>query len=209
MGVLLCILSGITLLLILFSNAFVTLIASGFESDPNKFELTAQWFSGFSLLMGLSVASLFSGHAQCQRPLLSAGPRTGVFNIAIITACLLSDLKIMLANPPLLIAIRKPSGFLSAAIQYPSATPRVSFPTVPEGTSCTKQAFKFGLAAIIGVIVVQFNLLVETQLASTLGDGPVSHLTLSFRFIPIPQGIVASSIAIALLRCIKPIGKRR
>ncbi|MEC8381407.1 MAG: murein biosynthesis integral membrane protein MurJ [Myxococcota bacterium] len=204
MGVLLCILSIITLILLFFPTTFVTLIASGFDSTPNKFELTAvliQWLSPF--LMGLSVASLFSGMLNVKGKFFLPALAPGVFNLAIIVACLVSDsFESQFGHPKIvLIAISASlSGFLSAVIQYPSLREMgYRFRPSLKGHPALKRAFKFGLAAVVGVCVVQFNLLVETQLASRLGDGPVSHLTLSFRFIQIPQGIVASSIAIALL----------
>lgn len=204
LGLLLGVLAVITLILIIFPSFFVTIIASGFESTPEKYALTAQLVQLLSpFLMGLSIASLFAGMLNVNGRFFLPTLAPGVFNIAIIIACFFSDgFAAYFGLPPIaLIAIAATlSGFLSAAIQYPTLK-KIGFRFRPnlKGHPALKQALRFGAAAIIGVVVVQFNLLVETQLASTLGDGPVSHLTLSFRFIQIPQGIVASSIAIALL----------
>jgi putative peptidoglycan lipid II flippase len=204
LGVLLLLLGGITGLLLAFPELFVQLIASGYDQDPEKFTLTAtlvQWLSPF--LMGLSVASLFAGMLNVKGRFFLPTLAPSVFNIAIIIACFMSDFwESATGQPPIvLITIAaSASGFLSAAIQYPTLR-RLGFRFRPnlKPHPKLKEALKFGAAAVIGVTVVQFNLIVETQLASMLGDGPVSHLTLSFRFIQIPQGIVASSIAIALL----------
>ena len=67
-----------------------------------------------------------------------------------------------------------------------------------------KRILKFMGASLVGIGVVQFNLLVETQLASTYetedgSDGPVSWLIYGFRLVQLPQTIVAGSVAVAAL----------
>jgi putative peptidoglycan lipid II flippase len=49
--------------------------------------------------------------------------------------------------------------------------------------------------ALVGVATVQLNLLVETQWAAALGDGPLSWLVLGFRLVQIPLAVVAGSVA--------------
>ena len=52
-------------------------------------------------------------------------------------------------------------------------------------------------AALVSIVVVQFNLLVETQLASRFGEGPVSWLIYGFRLVQLPQTVVSGSVAVA------------
>jgi len=61
------------------------------------------------------------------------------------------------------------------------------------------RVLKFVGAALVGIVVVQFNLLVETQIASTMGDGPVTYLMMGFRLVQLPMSVVAGSIAVASL----------
>ena len=92
------------------------------------------------------------------------------------------------------------SGLLTAGVQFP-ALYRDGFrfrPTLGRHPEL-RRILKFVGAALIGVIVVQFNVLVEMQLASRQGDGPVSWLMLGFRLVQIPMSVVAGSIAVAAL----------
>jgi hypothetical protein len=65
--------------------------------------------------------------------------------------------------------------------------------------------------ALIGVMTVQFNLLVESQLASRFGDGPVSYLNFAFRLVQLPNSIVAGAVgtaALAGLSTLAALGRR-
>ncbi|MFN7147681.1 MAG: murein biosynthesis integral membrane protein MurJ, partial [Myxococcota bacterium] len=53
--------------------------------------------------------------------------------------------------------------------------------------------------ALIGISTVQFNLLVETQWASTYGDGALTWLTLAFRLVQLPLAVISGSVATAAL----------
>jgi putative peptidoglycan lipid II flippase len=53
--------------------------------------------------------------------------------------------------------------------------------------------------AILGSAATQINVLVNTNFASQLGDGPVSWLTYAFRFMQLPLGLFGVSIASATL----------
>ena len=55
------------------------------------------------------------------------------------------------------------------------------------------------LPATLGLAATQLNLLVDTLLASRLGDGPITYLQLSFRLIQLPIGLFGVAIATANL----------
>ena len=92
------------------------------------------------------------------------------------------------------------SGAITAFIQLPTLR-RYGFrfrPTFHRHPALPR-VIKFVGAALIGVIAVQFNVLVELQLASRSGDGPVSWLMLGFRLVQIPMSVIAGSVAVAAL----------
>ena len=54
---------------------------------------------------------------------------------------------------------------------------------------------RFLVPAFVGVMTVQFNLLIESQIASQFGDGPVSYLHYAFRLVQLPLSVLAGSVA--------------
>jgi putative peptidoglycan lipid II flippase len=62
-----------------------------------------------------------------------------------------------------------------------------------------KRLLKFLVPALIAISIVQINLLIETQIASREGDGPVSWLIYSFRIAHLPFSIVAGAVGVATL----------
>ena len=53
--------------------------------------------------------------------------------------------------------------------------------------------------AVLGNAATQINVMVNTNFASQLGDGPVSWLSYAFRFMQLPLGIFGVAIASATL----------
>lgn len=53
--------------------------------------------------------------------------------------------------------------------------------------------------ATIGAAAVQVNVLVNTNFASTLGDGPVSWLNVAFRFMQLPIGLFGVAVGVVAL----------
>jgi peptidoglycan biosynthesis protein MviN/MurJ (putative lipid II flippase) len=58
---------------------------------------------------------------------------------------------------------------------------------------------QFLIPAFIAVMTVQFGILVETQIASRMGTGPVSYLLYAMRIVLLPNSVVASAVATAAL----------
>jgi putative peptidoglycan lipid II flippase len=206
LGLLLLVLGGVTLLFIVGSELFVYLLASGFSKDPEKAALAAdltEWMAPF--LAGLSVASLFGGMLNVRGKFFLPALAPSFLNFFVIAACLLGEPWEAATGLPHIHAIALAatlSGFATATVQYP-ALRAMGFRFRPNlrGHPEIRRILKFMGASLIGIGVVQFNLLVETQLASTYqeADGPVSWLIYGFRLVQLPQTIVAGSVAVAAL----------
>jgi putative peptidoglycan lipid II flippase len=204
LGVLLLILGAATLLFVVAAEPFVYLVASGFGEVEGKVEL-ATWLTRIlsPFLMGLSVASLLGGMLNVRGKFFLPALAPSFLNVFVIAACLGADQWEAATGTPAIGAVAVAatvSGFFTAAVQYPALRRegfrfRPRFKRHPE----LKRVFKFVAAALVSIVVVQFNLLVETQMASRLGDGPVSWLIYGFRLIQLPMGVVASSVAVASL----------
>jgi putative peptidoglycan lipid II flippase len=204
LGVLLVVLGMITLLIYVASEPLVLLVASGFTETPGKVALAA-WLTRLlaPFLAGISVASLFGGMLNVRGRFFLPAIAPALLNIAIILAAIFGDQWTAVTGTPAIGAVAVAatvSGLLTAGIQIP-ALRREGFrfrPTLRRHPAMAR-VFKFMGAALISVVVVQFNVLVETQIASGEGDGPVSWLMLGFRLVQIPMSVVAGSVAVAAL----------
>ena len=204
LGVLLVVLGTLTLGIYLLSEPLVLLLASGFEDTPGKVALAA-WLTRLlaPFLAGISIAALFGGMLNVRGKFFLPAVAPALLNVAIIVACIWSDDWVTLTGTPAIGAVAvaaTASGLLTAAIQFPTLR-RMGFrlrPTLKRHPAMGR-VLRFVGAALVGVIVVQFNLIVETQLASREGDGPVSWLMLGFRLVQIPMSVIAGSIAVAAL----------
>ena len=204
LGVLLVVLGLITALIYLAAEPMVLLLATGFEASPGKVALAA-WLTRLlaPFLAGISVAALFGGMLNVRGRFFLPAIAPAVLNIGIIAACLLGDQWTALTGTPAIGAVALAatvSGLLTAGVQLP-ALRREGFrfrPTLGSHPALGR-VLKFMGAALVGVVVVQFNLLVELQLASQTGDGAVSWLLMGFRLFQLPMTIIAGSIAVATL----------
>ena len=204
LGVLLVILGLLTLGIYVFSEPLVVLVASGFEDTPGKVELAA-WLTRLlaPFLAGISIAALFGGMLNVRGKFFLPALAPALLNVAIIAACIWGEIWTELTATPAIGAVAAAatfSGILTAAIQLPTLR-RMGFilrPTLRRHPAMGR-VLRYVGAALVGVIVVQFNLIVETQLASREGDGPVSWLMLGFRLVQIPMSVIAGSVAVAAL----------
>lgn len=202
LGLLLLVLGGVTLLFVLGARPLVLLIAAGFALDPEKLDL-ATWLTRLlaPLLAGLSTASLLSALLNVRGRFFLPALAPSLLNLAGIAACLLGPQWEALTGTPAIGAVAVATtlaGLLTALVQLPALRAEGYRPRPHlRGHPALGRALKFGGAALIGVAAVQLNLIVETQLASRWGDGPVSWLVLGFRLVQLPLSVVAGSVAVA------------
>jgi putative peptidoglycan lipid II flippase len=204
LGVLLVVLGAVTLLFVALAEPFVFLVAAGFETVDGKVEL-ATWLTRIlaPFLAGLSIASLFGGMLNVRGRFFLPAIAPALLNLFVIAGCVLGEQWAQATGTPAIGAVAVAatlSGLCTAAIQYP-ALRREGFrfrPTLRPHPAIGR-IVRFLGAALIGISVVQFNLLVETQIASRFGDGPVTYLILGFRLVQLPMGVVSASIAVASL----------
>lgn len=202
LGLLLLVLGLVTTLFLLAAEPFVFLVAAGFAETEGKVEL-ATWLVRLlaPFLAGLSIASLFGGMLNVRGRFFLPALAPAVLNVFVIAACVLGEQwQALTGTPPIgAVAVGATlSGLVTAGIQYP-ALRREGFRFRPSlrWHPGLGRVLKFAGAALVGIVVVQFNLLVETQLASRLGDGPVSWLIYGFRLVQLPQTVVSGSVAVA------------
>jgi putative peptidoglycan lipid II flippase len=192
---------------IVFSPVWVNLLASGFHQVPGKFELAVKMtriMFAFLLLVALAAQAMGVLNA-CNRfavPALAStffnigsvgfglilgyvlGPRLGIDPITgmAVGVVLGGALQLLWQLPSL-----RAEGFhfhLAIDWQHP----------------LLRKILRLMGPAILGSAAVQINVLVITNFASRIpGNGPVSWLSYSFRFMQLPLGLFGVAIASATL----------
>lgn len=202
----------------IFAPELVSLIASGFRDDPEKFALTVRMtriMMPFILLVALAAQAM---------GLLNARDRFGVpalsssfFNVgSIVGGCLMAILLTDRSfSQPVQAIINNPTegiigmaygvligGFLQFAVQVPSLH-RTGFRyrlLVSFKDPGVRRIFKLMGPAVIGAAAVQVNVLVNSNFAASIpGNGPVSWLNCAFRLMQFPIGVFGVAVATATL----------
>jgi putative peptidoglycan lipid II flippase len=196
----------ICLLGALFSPELVLLIAPGFRDTPGKFELAVHLtriMFPFLLLVALAAQAMGILNA-CNQFGVPATAST-MFNIGSLVFGLLlgkvfgrylgiSDIHGMAYGVVI-------GGALQLLWQAPSLT-KAGFrfrPSIDWSDPGLRRILWLMGPAILGNAAVQINVSVNNNLASRLGDGPVSWLGYAFRFMQLPIGIFGIAIASATL----------
>jgi putative peptidoglycan lipid II flippase len=195
------------LLGIVFSPAWVNLLASGFHQVPGKFELAVKMtriMFAFLLLVALAAQAMGVLNA-CNRFAVPALAST-FFNIGSVGFGLILGYVLgprFGIEPITGMAIGVVlGGALQLAWQLPSLR-KEGFrfhPAIDWNHPLLRKIFSLMGPAILGNAAVQINVLVITNFASRIpGNGPVSWLGYSFRFMQLPLGLFGVAIASATL----------
>jgi|LSQX01.2.fsa_nt_gb putative peptidoglycan lipid II flippase len=202
---LLLVLGAVTLGIYFGSRGLVWMLAAGFRDNPAKFELTAQMTRIMSpFLLSVSLASVgMAALNACGRFFLPA-LASSLFNICcILAALLLSDLMPGWGFDP--IVSMAVGAVLGGAAQFLVMIPpagalgyrfrldfRFSDPDL-------RAIGRLALPAVLGLSATQISIVVDSQLASLYGDGPVSWLSYGFRLMQLPIGLIGVAVATATM----------
>lgn len=200
LAVVLCV---ITVVLLVFAPQIVGIYAAGF--DPRKLALTV------SMTRVLAPFLLFAALAAVAMGILNACGRFFVpalapawFNVAAILGMLLliPVFRRIGVEPVLSLAIgAMAGGVLQFVVQIP-ALHGEGYAFRPElvwNDPGLRRIVTLMIPATFGLAATQINILVDTLLASSLGDGPVTWLALAFRLMQLPIGLFGVAIATANL----------
>ena len=203
---LMILLGALALLFLIFSDFFVTLLASGFAEVPGKHEIASTMLKILApFLLMVTLAAVAMGVLNTLNHFFLPALAPAFFNVAIILAALLLVPRFenwgMLGIYAIAVGALA-GGCLQFAVQWPLLFRegfryrfRVSL-SHPE----IRRLLGLLAPAVIGVSAVQINIVVNTQLASFLGDGPVSWLGYAFRLIYLPIGVFGVAVAVVNLR---------
>ncbi len=186
---------------IFFAPALLHFIAPGFTDKPELLALTiALTRVMFPFLMFISLAALTMGILNSMHRFGPPAISSAVCNIVMILFILFP----FYPTPVFSAAIGVVTGgFCQFAIQLPAVKKEgfsLSFqrPILPPHPGLITIG-KLILPITISLSVTQINILVSTQVASTLAKGSVSYLYYAMRLIHFPLGIFGVALATVLL----------
>lgn len=194
LGAILLITSGITIIGIAFAPTWVKLVSFGFTKTPNKYWLTVQLTQiMFPFLMFISIGALVMGVLNFFNHFFTTGVAPACFNIAIIGCGLLLSKKLGIQAIAIGALI---GGGLQLVYQLPwlykegyIALPKIKF------DKDIRKVFYLMLPIAIGYGAGKINVIVNTLIASFLGDGVISWLGYAFELMFIPVGVIGVAIA--------------
>ncbi len=206
LNALMVVLGGLALLFLVFSDQFVYLTAWGFGTVPGKVEITSTMLEILSpFLMTIAAASVAMGMLNTLNHFFLPALAPAFFNVGVIVGALLLAPWLEARGYSGIYAVAVGAlagGVFQFAVQLPLLR-REGFRWRARLDLHDEGLRKIGRLigpAVVGVSAVQFNIVINTQLASLLGDGPVSWLSYAFQLIYLPIGLFGVAVGVVNLR---------
>ena len=196
--------SAMTLLGVIFTPQLMRVMASGFS--PEKMELTillARIMWPFILMV--SLAALVMGMLNAKHVFGVPAMASSYFNLgSILSGIALGWWIDPSFGPRALIGLAIGTlvgGLWQLTAQFPALF-RVGFRFNPDfhwKDEGVRTVLVLMGPAVVAASAVQVNVLVNSSFASTLGDGPVSWLSIAFRLMQLPLGVFGVAIGTVTL----------
>jgi putative peptidoglycan lipid II flippase len=201
LNILFGLLATLTLAMVIFSPAVVTVFAPGFLDDPEKFALTVtlvQWMAPYLIFIGL--ASFCMGILNTFGVFALPAAAPVLLNLSMIAGVLF--ISPLMEEPILGLAIGVlAGGVLQLLVQIP-ATVKKGFRFVSSFKVKHPDIIRIGklmVPVIFGLAVYEINMLVDTLLASLLPGGSISYLYYGNRLVQLPLGVFGVALGVAIL----------
>ncbi|MCK5246451.1 murein biosynthesis integral membrane protein MurJ, partial [Candidatus Bipolaricaulota bacterium] len=184
---------------ILFAPWYVPFLASGFDSE--KLALTVRLTRiVFPFIAVIGISAVMMGILNAQRRFFAASFAPVWYNVGMLLGILALAPRM---DPPILgvglgVLIGGSAQLLSQVPALLQAGFRFRFRILPMHPQIRRMLWLMA-PAFLTLGVTQVNLLVDNKLASHLGDGGISALQYAMRLFQLPLGVLAVSVATALL----------
>ncbi len=187
-----------------FSSQLVSVIAPGF--DPQKAALTAQLTRiMFPFIVMVSMAALVMGMLNAKSVFGMPAMASSFFNIGSIVGGVTLGAWIDPSFGPRALVGLAIGTLLGGALQFAVQLPPLSqlgyryapdFRWRDQGVSAILRLMG---PSVIAASTTQFNVLVNSMFASTLGDGPIFWLAIAFRLMQLPLGLFGVALGTVTL----------
>jgi putative peptidoglycan lipid II flippase len=190
---------------IIASPLIVRVIAPGFQGEPGKLDLSAILTSwNFAYLFLVAVAALGMAMLQALGHFKSSAASQLMYNVCVILAAF--TICPLFGDEPerwiigIMVGVIL-AGILQLAIQIPPLVKRGMLPTLSRelrhpGVVKTGRLI---LPTLLAVGVGELVVIVNTLLASLVGDGGVAAMEYAVRIVYMPQSVCASALAVAIV----------
>ncbi len=200
-SLLLVILFVVTLLGVIAAPLLVHATAAGFSADASKFDLTVRVLRvTFPYIFFISLVSCSAGILNTYSSFKIPAFTPVLLNVAVIAVTLLAAP--YFASPVLVYACgHLLGGVLQLLLQFPALKridmlPRFRWQPKDEGV---RRILRLMIPATFGVSVAQVSILINTQIASFLGDGAVSWISFADRLMEFPSAMLGVALGTVLL----------
>jgi len=195
------VLLGVTALGVLAAPALVYLLASGFAQTPGKIELTAELIRiVFPYILFVSLVSLAGGVLNVYRRFAVPAFTPVLLNLSIIGAAILLA---KYFDPPIkalawgvFVGGIAQLAFQIVPLVRIGMLPRPRFDWSDPGV---RRVMRNMGPALVGVSAAQISALINTQLASLLGDGRISWISYADRLMEFPSALLGVALGTVLL----------
>ena len=196
------------------AEPITTAFAGSFREVPGKLELTVELTRVmFPFLTMVAVAAAFMGMLNALHRFFIPALSPAMFNVGSIV-CTVGLVPVMplVGLPPIMApAIGVLVGGIGQVLAQWPLLRREGFrfaPRVDFRDPGLREVLTLMGPGVVGLAAVQVNILVNTILASRLGDGPASWLNYAFRLMYMPIGLFGVSIATAALPALSQMAAR-
>jgi putative peptidoglycan lipid II flippase len=187
-----------------FSNQLVATLAPGFDAE--KAALTAQLTRiMFPFILLVSLAALVMGMLNSKSVFGMPAMASSFFNLGSIVGGVTLGFWIdPHFGPHALVGLAVATvfgGALQLAVQLPSLT-RLGYRFHPDfrwRDAGVKAILLLMGPSVIAASTTQFNVLINSMFASTLGDGPIFWLSIAFRLMQLPLGLFGVALGTVTL----------
>jgi putative peptidoglycan lipid II flippase len=194
-------LATVSVLGVLLSPLIVKVIAPGFVSSPEKFDLTVLLTRMmFPYIFFIGLVALAMGILNTLGHFAAPAASPALLSVAMVTSVLL--ISPHLEKPALGLATGVMiGGCLQLTLQIPFMIRKGFhlFVRSPLYHAAIKRIALLMTPAVFGAAVYQINILVGTLLATLLPEGSVSYLYYADRMVQFPLGVFAIALATAVL----------
>jgi putative peptidoglycan lipid II flippase len=208
---LLIILSAITVIGIIFMPAIITILAPGFYAEPQKFNLTVYLTRiTFPYIFLISLTALSMGILNSLRHFTIPAMSPVLLNFSLIGAAffICPYLKIPVSGLAIGVII---GGILQLILHIPPLIKSgMKFtPDFSLGHPGIKKVVLLMAPSIIGLAATQFNIFIDTLIASLLTEGSISYLYYADRVMQLPLGVFGTAIGTAILPTLSSFAVKR
>ena len=201
---LIVILTGLTALVMIFTPIFVSILASGFRTDPERFDLTVLYTRiMFPYLACMSIVGLYGGMLNALHRFAAAAAAPLLLNVCLIIGVLAyadqtsevtgyaAAWSVMVGGVLQLLALI--FGAMRSSLLLRLRLPRFS--------GAAKRMLVLGTPGFIGAGALQVNAIVGTNIASR-EEGAVSWLIYADQLYQLPLALIGITLGIVLMPAI-------